>query len=901
MSANLKEIFGNQVSWLNPLDVESITILKDASATAIYGSKASNGVIVVTTKKASNNGDFRILYQTSYSINSKPSYKNLNLMNSQEKLQFVDEAFEEGVSYGSIPFRDYSTYEGTKRLFNEGILTEDEFKDKIKYFETVNTDWFRVLTRAGLNSTHNLSISSGTEKLKIYASLSAIDLQGQEIGNDLKRYTARFSSIMNINSKLNLNVAVSAASTDAMSFGMNVNPMQYALQTSRAIPAFDPSGEVVYYQVDNAYRYNTIQPSLGYNIINERDNSQSLNESVNMFINADLRWDIKPWMSYIVTGGYNYKNNAMSNYMGEKTFYIANEYRGYDVGAATANSDYFKAAALPFGGEYFTFDGHQKSYNFQNKLHFDFGVANRHKINILFGHEIRSGRDVSVSNTIWGYAKEKGGTIILPTRPNDLVPLNSIFPYTGFGIIESLYSGRWLEGNQTNNFMSLFSTATYSWANKYVLNGSLRNDISNRFGQKINKSLNPIYSFGGMWHLAEENWFKAKVKSFSALNLRMTYGLQGNVLTKLSPELILVKNGVKSVFSEYYSTIVKIPDNNLNWERTSSLNFGVDIALLNNLSLVFDYYKRQSTVIMVQEIPYEFGMNTLNTNGGKVYNNGIEADFNFALLNRSDIGLNLAFNASRNWNTTGTPIAPTNYLQYLTGRNGTIIKEGYSLDSFWSHSFKGLDPTTGQAIIGLLDVDEEIAKLQGPTSYLVYSGVTKPTVTGGFILNFRYKNFSFSSALSMLLGSHVRLPSPYESFGQLGNRLPSPEVNITKDVLNRWKKVGDERSTSIPSIDTSSLPSLLMPDGTSVPSSLYMWEHSDALITSGSVIRSRNIDFNWNLKNEFFKAVKLSDLVLNLSLGNIFTIGSRKFNGLDPELRSSIFPRSFSFGFKAAI
>lgn len=900
LSGNLKEIIGNQVSWLNPMDIETITVLKDASATAIYGSKASNGVIVITTKKVLANDRVRVNYRASATVNTRPNYGMFNVMNSQERIKFSDDVFASGVPYGAVPYLDYNIYEGVKRLFIEGYINQEEYDQKRRLFETVNTDWFDILTRTGVDQNHSLSFTGGSERMTVASSLSFSDQQGQEIGNDGRKYTGRIAAGLQLNPRLRLNISLLGGYNEISSFGTDVNPMNYAISTSRAVPAYDESGNLAYYQKFNNYQYNRNQPSLGYNILNERDHSNSLTESMHVAINADLKWNIRSWLSYNFTAGYNYNNNAMSSYMGENTYYVANMYRGYDVGMAAPGSESFKAAILPFGGEFFTNDARQKSYNIQNKFYMNWDFDKDNRLNVLIGHELRSGTNIATGNTVWGYSKERGEAIMKPTLPNDLVPTASaMFQYTGYGVFDRLYQGRWARTNQTNNFMSLFATAAYSFKNKYVLNSSVRNDISNRFGQDVNKRFDPTYSFGASWRVAEEVFVKNAIPQLTQLNLRATYGIQGNALTNQSPELLLNRQGVKNVFNQYFSTIARIPNPNLSWERTTNWNFGADIVLFKKISATLDYYTRKSNAILALDIPQEFGVLNANVNGGIIYNKGIEGLIAFSPVNQKDLGISVSLNASRNWNTTGPALIKSNYLQYTMGRAGVIIKEGYPTNGFWSYSFAGLDPTNGNATFNLFDTDQEKARLD-PTSYMVYSGQTTPSVTGGMNLNFRYKQFSLGSGFAMIVGAKTRLNSPYVNFNS-GYKIPNSELNVDRMLLDRWQKPGDELVTDIPSINPGNITTTKLPDGLNSGTLLSFWEKSDVMVANASFLRCRNIDLSWRFDRKWVNKLRLSNLSVTASMNNVFVLASSKFNGLDPELKNSVMPKSFSFGINCGI
>lgn len=899
MTTNLKEIIGNQVSWLNPMDIESITVLKDASATAIYGSKASNGVIVVTTKKITGQGRVRVNYNGSLTVNTRPNYGMFNLMNSQERIQFSDEVFGSGVPYSSLPYLDYNTYEGTKRLFIEGYITEEEFKRKRTLFETTNTDWFDLLTRTGYTQNNSLSLTGGTEKLALSASLAYTKQQGQEIGNDANRYSGRIAGNFIFNPKMRLNLAITGAFNKNSNFGTGVNPIGFATNTSRSIPAYDESGNLAYYQKISDYGYNKIQQSLSYNILNERDNSGSVTENTHLAITGDFKWDLTPWLSYNFTGGYNNVSNFMSSYMSEQTNYIANTYRGYDYGAALPDSEYFKAAILPFGGEYLTNEASQRSYNIQNKLNLGWNFENKSRLNILVAQELRSGTNISTGNTLWGFSKERGETLIRPTLPSDLVPTaGATFTYTGYGILDQLYNGRWARSNQTNNFMSLFATASYSFADRYVLYSSLRNDASNRFGQDVNKRFDPTYSIGASWRVSEENFVKKIAPQLTQFNLRVTYGIQGNALTNQSPDLLLFKGSKRAVFNQYYSEISKIPNPNLSWERTTNWNFGADIVLFKKYSATIDYYQRKSNAVLTQDIPYEFGIATTKMNGGFIYNRGIEGTFAFSPLNTKNTGFSISVNASRNWNTTGPVASAPNLSQYLSGRSEAVMKEGYPLSAFWSYSFAGLDPSNGNAQFNLFDTDQTLAKKDN-TSFLVYSGESTPSVTGGMNLNFRYKSFSLGSSFTMIVGSKTRLPSPYANFTS-GYKLPTATMNVSRDLLNRWKQPGDELITDIPSINPYNITLVSAPNGSS-GTLIQFWESSDVRVVNASFLRCRDINLSWRLNQNTLRYLRVSNLSVTGSMNNLFVIGSDRFNGMDPELKNSVMPKSFSLGLACSL
>ena len=880
MTDDLKNIIGNQISWLNPQDIETITVLKDASATAIYGSKASNGVIEITTKKGKMDR-LTINYSANFSITNRPHYDDLNYMNSQERIQFSEEAFNWGTSYASVPIKQPYTYEGLMRMYLENDISQEEFLRQRAVLETQNTDWFDLLTRNAFSHNHNLSVRGGTNKIFYNTSVSYAKSSGQEIGNDSERMTGRINIDFTPNDKLSINASISGSVSETTGFGQNVNPLQYATTANRTIPAYDEAGNPVFYQKRATYSLNNTVTSLSYNFMNERDNSGSSSKSADLSASLDLKWRILDWLTYQFTGGYSNTNSDNQSYRTERTFGIAEDYRGYDFNSVLPSSPEFKAAMLPFGGELFTNNARQTSYNIQNKLQVSKSFGRAGRLNALIGVEVRSATNNAISNTVYGYVPDRGEKLVQPTPLSDLVPISGGID-KAWGILQRIYEGQWRKTNQTNNFFSVFATFAYSFLDRYVINANIRNDASNRFGQDANHRIDPTYSFGFSWRASEEFFIKDYLPWLTVLNFRGTYGIQGNAITRLSPDLILTQGTIANLYNQYQSTISQIPNPNLSWERTTSWNVGLDLELFHMVNMNLEYYSRRSNAIVAQSLPYEYGISEMNMNGGIITNQGVEYTVSFTPVQTRDFAMSISVNASKNWNRAGKSDYEAVTSDFLNGRTDVIVMEGYPIGGFWSYSFAGLDGQTGQPLFNLLDVPEEMrSRTLDPTTYLVYSGQRDPFFTGGLNLSIRYKSLTLSTSFSVLLGGKKRLLSPYEQFG---NRyfMPEPDVNVNRDLLNRWKKPGDELHTIIPSLPGQSQVYISLPNGeTEYP--IYVWEESDAMVVNASFLRCQQIGLSWNIKPGKLEKIGVSNLMLSANVNNIFVIASKRFNGFDPE------------------
>ena len=281
MVDDLKNILGNQISWLNPADIETITVLKDASATAIYGSKAANGVIVITTKKG-DTGRLTVNYSNNFAFRARPHYGLFNMMNSQERIEFSREAFDAGAVYSSVPVASTDTYEGIMSMYNDKTISREEAETAINRLKGMNTNWLDILTRNSFSQSHNLSLSGGTDKVSANASIGFSNEAGVEVGNNARGLSGRLFVSAQLADNLQVDVNLSGSIDKTYGYAAGVNPMNYALNTSRAVPAYNEDGSLCFLEKRTSYELNSSSVLLGYNVLNEMEHSYSKNKSVNL-------------------------------------------------------------------------------------------------------------------------------------------------------------------------------------------------------------------------------------------------------------------------------------------------------------------------------------------------------------------------------------------------------------------------------------------------------------------------------------------------------------------------------------------------------------------------------------------------------------------------------------------
>ena len=308
---------GNAIAGLNPRDIDRIDILKDASATAIYGVKAANGVIVITTKKGQV-GRPVVSYDFSATYRRRPRYTdhNIHLMNSKQRVEFSKDLVEKHHVYSTDV--NLIGYEGLVNNLYNGTITHDQFTSEVAKLENMNTDWFDLLTEDAFSHQHTVSISGGSEEIRYYSSIGyAIDNDVIK-GNNNERYTAALNVDATISPKvtasLNLNANVGKREYSEES----INPIDYAYTTSRAIPALDNQGRYIYYKRQYAY-----QQLYNYNILNELDNSYSQQDNSAITLTANLRYKATNWLSFQAIFSYSTSNTEQESYLGEQTWYAA--------------------------------------------------------------------------------------------------------------------------------------------------------------------------------------------------------------------------------------------------------------------------------------------------------------------------------------------------------------------------------------------------------------------------------------------------------------------------------------------------------------------------------------------------------------------------------------------------
>jgi TonB-linked SusC/RagA family outer membrane protein len=875
----IRDFVGSAIAWLNPNDIDEITILKDAAATVMYGVRAANGVIVITTKKGQA-GRVSLSYSGGLSVSRALTYDKMNLMNSEERVDVSREIYERRL-YGTRLTENVGYEQVLKRYLNKEI-SYAAFDAGVKRLAAMNTDWLGLLYHDPLSHNHSLSFSGGTEKVTYYASLNARETVGTAKGNDATSYGAS----VNIDSRLNDRLSIGArlnASTGSTSSFYRVDPYTYATRTSRAIPCLDENGDLVYYTTNEGY---------AYNVLNELANTGNTNETRAFGLNANVQYTFLDGLRFQSTFGFSSNATNGESYASERTNYITIK-RQYEFNAFGPETPEYKASRLRHGGELNTVESRSTSVTWRNALSFDQVYADRHRVGFMLGEEIRSSLSKGVASTVYGYFPDRGKSISYPSTTTEVAGVekaNPIYDQMKTTLSES-----------KSNVFSLYGNLTYSFDERYVWSGSIRWDASNRFGQDKRNRFLPVWSMGLRWNAHNEPWLRRQ-EVISELNLRGTYGWQGNVADGVGPDLILriPTPSVNAQTGEMMLNIRSLPYADLRWEKTRSYNVGLDLGLFKNRFMfsVEAYQKHTEDVIIYEELPLSYGVQSMPVNGGTLLNEGIELQVRGTVVRTRDFVWNISLNTSKNRNRITSDIDHSAQWQYA--RSGNLNKKGYPVSAFWAFKFTGLNGEYGYPEFDVPTREENPAAINDVTEYMQYAGKLVPDFEGGIGTTLRYKTLTLATSFNVNIGAKKFL---YNMFN--GTTLPSAYDNLPKEFTGRWRKPGDELLTNIPgipgNIETQTgvsndfqHPRVTLPAGTN-ESRYNMYNYSTARVVNASFLRCNSNSLSYSVPQEFIRKLSLKNLLLTASVSNPFIIVSKDFKGMDPEVATGKQPISHTY------
>lgn len=911
-SGDANTLISSAIAGLNSDDIESFDILKDGSATSIYGARAMAGVIVVTTKKG-RAGSFRLNYTGEFTTRLKPSYNTFNIMNSQDQMGIYQELQQKGyLNYASIAnasdsgvygkmYQLIEQYDATSGLF--GLANTPQARaEYLRAAEYRNTDWFDVLFSNGMQHNHSLSASGGSENATYYASLSVMQDPGWTKQSSVQRYTGNLNTTFKFANYFTFNLISNASfrkqrapgtlgqTTDVVSGEVkrdfDINPYSYALNTSRAL---DPD---VFYTRNYA----------DFNILHELDNNYIDVAVTDIRVHGELKFKPIKQLEFSALGAVKYTGSSQEHYILDNSNQ-ALAYRAMPTATIRDNNPFLykdpdnpyslPISVLPVGGIYERSDNSLFGWDFRATANYSQTFARNHIVNVFGGTEINSTERHGTWFRGWGIQYGMGET------PN--------YDYNVFKKGSEENSDYFSMTNTHVRSAAFFANATYSYAGRYVINGTIRYEGTNKLGKSRQARWLPTWNISGAWNIHEEKWMQPVSYAISHLSLKASYSLtadRGPSTVTNSAVVISAKNPWRPFSSVRESElyIYDLANTDLTYEKKKELNLGLEAGFVDNrINIGFDWYTRDN---------YDL-IGVVNTEGigGQVMKMG-----NIASMKSDGVELSLTTTNIRKKNFTWTTNLIYSHahnvvtdlkttqraIDLITGSG--FAQEGYPVRGIFSIPFKGLNseglPTflnqSGDVTVSDIEFQESEPELL--SNWLVYSGNADPTDLGSFGNTFEFFGFRLNVFMTYSFGNVIRLdPVFHNRYNDLDS--------MPREFQNRWTIPGDEAYTNVPVIA-----SVWQNKKDSQLSYAYnAYNYSTDRIAKGDFIRMKEISLSYDFPKKWIEKIKLNALSLKVQATNLFLIyADKKLNGQDPEFFNTggvavPVPKQFTFTLKIGL
>ena len=910
-SGDAKTLISSAVAGLNSDDIESFTVLKDGSATSIYGARAMGGVIVVTTKRGSK-GRANVSYTGEFTSRFKPRYTDYNIMNSQEMMGVYKEMYDKGWLqldnmvnaqnsgvYGYM-FRQLRAYDPETGAF--GLQNTEAARNAyLQAAELRNTNWFDLLFSTKMQMNHSVSISGGTDRSQTYFSMSVLTDPGQFVNrSSVDRYTFNGNTSYDIlkdrkgAEQLTVKLAAQGSyrnqeapgslnrTTDVVTGEVkrdfDINPFSYAMNTSRCL---DPN--------INYTRFYT-----GFNIFDELEYNYNDIQVKELMFRGELEY--KPIKSVRLSGLIS--SRLSSTRRQHNVMDKANQANAYRAGtdAQDDNSTVrdnnsllytnpddelaLPESVLPSGGIKYQFDDNMRSNNFRFMASYNNVFKEKHTVNGMLGTEYSSVRRTSTNWTGWGYQFDNGGI--------------TYTPYYWLKQMNEENTEYFGESYTLTNTLAYYGQFNYNYDQRYTLNGTLRYEGTNRLGKSTQSRWLPTWNISGSYDITNEKFMEGTKSWLSQLKLRGSYSLTadtGPSWVTNAEAIFMTKNSWRPFTSAAESQIYisSLGNSELTYEKKHEWNVGVDLSFLKDrIALTFDVYGRNNYDLIGRTYTQGAGGEIAKyANVADMRSHGVELGLSTVNIDKAGFKWtsDLIFSKAKN-KITSLEVA-SRAVDLVTGQGYAI--EGYPVRSIFSYQFAGLNEEglpqvyneRGEKTVG----DVNFQETEHLKDFLVYEGPSDPTFYGSFNNTFSYKSKKWGSlALDVFItyagGNVVRLDPVFSSSYSDLSALP-------REFKNRWMIAGDEAVTTVPVIASRSQVDRF---GSYTMRTAYnAYNYSTERIALGDFIRLKEVALTYILPDDWLKkTIFINKASLKLAVTNpCLLYADKKLNGQDPEFINS--------------
>ena len=873
---------------LSANDIASVTVLKDATAVSIWGSRAANGVIVITSKAGNNtNGRINVSYDGNFTYKGRPSIKYYDLMDSKTFVKNALEVFEnpdyqEAYSWKTITnttkglyIMGYDTpvvfpHEQILYDWKRGVISQDERDKRLNVL--ANQDGYSqyndLMMTDMWNTSHNVSVSGGTDRLKIFGSLGYEGSQGNFHNKD-NTYKINVKQEYKITKWLNWNLTLNVSHSENKSYTDYLNLINFSNPYSGMLPYAMLKNSDGSWADYNVYR---MQESDRQRIEKDLDISTVYHPVEDFFksfvkvkdtrfrANTALKADIWKGISYEVR--FQYMRGALNseNYIPGDTWSVRHD----RINATTSD---LKQILPKMGGDFTVDNNFTTDWTIRNQISYNSSFkGNEHQITALLGTEWRENKSKGYNSYERGYDYQT-----MTNTSYDITAANGFF-MNYFGDYGYVNVDRTDQSENVLRYVSYYGNLAYTFKNRYSINGSARIDQSNLFGTDVNSQYKPIGSVGVSWRMKEENFLK-NVGWINSLTTRLSWGHSGNspLPTMGGPYDIIGVYVGGSIFSNNNGYVIKSPSNKkIGWETTRTWNVGVDFSFLNyRIDGSIDlYHKKTKDLLSDKALNVLTGYSSIYANVGSLENKGVELSLHTANIQTKDFAWSSTLNLSYNKNKI------LDYYQVPTTTLWNKIyygayTEGYPAGAIWRVKWAGLRHEDGvaQAYDKDGNIQYDLNKFTADDAYCM--GTTVPKWSGSFTNTLSYKGFDLTAMIIFNLGHKMCVYSSPSLKGRLN-------YNRSNEFDNRWRQPGDEEHTIIPSA---------YEDPTNSGRGVYdgIFGYADALYQSASYAKLRELTLSYSLPKHICDKLKMQSVKVRLTGHDIFKIVAND-KGVDPEV-----------------
>ena len=855
---------------INVSDVESVTVLKDAAAASIYGTRAGNGIFVVTTKSGKK-GKTAIDFSSNFYISRKPRISDFNYASTADIVDYERYYLENDPNYKSNPlkyFENKNEYQQKYSLLQnayykqlQGLITIEERDAEIEALKKYDykKEFEKYAWQNSLTQQYNLAFRKGDEKLNLAFSVNYNKQKYSTVGSNSDNVVLNFKSSSDLYKWLNVTLGVYGSLSKSKS-GIGGGGATSQMPYERIMNDNGERNQIVTINYPHNDYISTVKGlyGMGYNPLDEMEQSYKKTDDQMLRAFADLNFKLLKGLTYEVKFLYQHTNKeAALTYLKESLFMRdkINKFASLVTSPKGTTVKY----RIPNNGRLNTITNNNYSYTRRNQVAYNENLTNDLALSAFAGTEFRELNTKGIANDIYGYDPNVmlKGQVVNWFELSEEGVYGELYPKYRY----KLYPNQFSEYSLNREF-SLYANGSLSYKGKYVVAGSWRVDQTNLFGVAPENKYRPLWSVSASWNASEEEFLK-KYSWLNMLKIRVSKGINGNVDRSSSPYMLAsLEHNVE--VNRPATSIDSPPNPNLRWEKTDIFNAGIDFSVLNRkLSGSVDFYnKYTSDLIVSEDVDPSTGFSTALVNNGEMLNRGIEVNLNYSWIQNRSLEISTGFILAYNYNEIKKISQQPSYASQLIDYPGGSFKVGYPYNSLYAYRYAGL---TANGDPSVYDKDGNIVENTSPMkdpNALVYLGKYDPPTTGSISQLISYKGFTLDALLVFYAGHKLRLDA-VPLYGQA-------EGSMMAGITDRWT----------PTNTDTDIPRFPVFDGTGDRADF--WRYADKHVVSASTVKLRNVGLSYRLSNDLLRRVSIKAIQLKAQVNNLWYWAACG-NGIDPE------------------